>query len=282
MSKAEHHLTVDATTPTPLVDVLARHTGISKIKLKDAMQKGAVWIARGQRAAQRVRRATSTVQRGDRLSLYYDTELLQRTVPPARLLWAGEHYSAWYKPAGMLAQGTQYGDHLALLRVAEQALPRVKTTYLVHRLDREADGIMLIAHSSTAAAALSALFAQQLIEKRYRIRVKGRPSSAQGQIDSPLDGKPAFTLYELQEYDPATDSAVVAVTIKTGRTHQIRRHFDAIGHPIIGDPKYGTGNKNTAGMQLTAVSLRFTCPLGGGMREFDLDALSRQATDLRV
>jgi len=273
MNQAGRHYTLIATVPTSLVEALAQHTGISKIKLKDAMQKGAVWVKRGKQAVVRVRRATSEVRKGDHIELYYDVALLERSVPPPQLLWSCDDYSVWYKPAGMLAQGTHYGDHLALLRQAELALPQVKTTFLVHRLDREADGLMLIAHDSKAAHALSALFARQQIDKRYRITVKGQMANKSGQIELPLDDKPALTLYEVLAVDSQTDTTRVSVTIKTGRTHQIRRHFDAIGHPVMGDPKYGTNNKNIEGMQLTATYLRFTCPLTGKERIFDLAAM---------
>jgi len=56
-------------------------------------------------------------------------------------------------------------------------------------------------------------------------------------------------------------SATLELIIHTGRRHQIRRHLALIGHPVLGDPRYGTGNKNTAGLQLTAVALSFVCPL---------------------
>ena len=69
-------------------------------------------------------------------------------------------------------------------------------------------------------------------------------------------------LYETVSYDPERNTSVVDVTIKTGRFHQIRRHFDMIGFPVMGDPRYGTGNKNSSGMKLEAVSLEFRCPFG--------------------
>ena len=272
MSEPGQHFTFTATVSTPLVAALAQHTGISKIKLKEAMQKGAVWVKRGNQSAVRMRRATSELTKGDRVDFYYDANLLARSSVPPQLIWSGRDYSVWYKPAGMLAQGTQYGDHLALLRQAELALPQVRTTYLVHRLDREADGLMLIAHDSKAAHALSELFVKQQIDKRYRITVKGQMSRRKGEIDLPLDGKPALTLYEVIAVDAQNDTTQVAVTIKTGRTHQIRRHFDAVDHPVMGDPRYGINNKNTAGMQLTANYLRFICPMLRKEQIFDLNA----------
>jgi len=132
----------------------------------------------------------------------------------------------------------------------------------VHRLDREASGVMLIAHSREAAAKLSELFQKNLILKKYRVVVMGdlMGKCQKGTIDLPLDGKTALTGYEVESYDPASNTSTADVTIKTGRLHQIRRHFDMIGFPVIGDPKYGKGNKNNDGMKLVAYALEFICP----------------------
>src|SRR5690606_8635717 len=112
-----------------------------KGRIKDAMNKGAVWHKRGSKT-RRLRRATQILSAGDELALYYNPDVLA-LVPPAPVLLADEsQYSVWIKPAGLLAQGSQEGDHCALLRLAELALGR--PVFLVHRLDREAAGLMLI------------------------------------------------------------------------------------------------------------------------------------------
>lgn len=270
MSHHIYRVVVKSATAVSVVDELAHHSGLSKIKVKDAMQKGAVWVKSSKQSASRVRRATSEVRAGDTIELYYDPDILSRTAPDAQLIWQCADYSVWYKPAGMLSQGTHYGDHLALLRFAERHLPKLRTAFLVHRLDREADGLMIIAHHRKAAHALSELFAAQKIEKRYCVVVKGQVAQSHGQIDLPLDDKPALTLYLVIHYNEHANTTDLQVTIKTGRTHQIRRHFEAIGHPVLGDPKYGTGNKNAQGMQLTANYLEFQCPLTRAKQKFEL------------
>jgi tRNA pseudouridine32 synthase/23S rRNA pseudouridine746 synthase len=88
-----------------------------------------------------------------------------------------------------------------------------------------------------------------------------RPDAAT--IDAPLDGKPARTDYRVVHYDSERDCARLDVRIATGRLHQIRRHMESIGHPVLGDPRYGRGNKNEEGLQLAAVGLRFRCPFRG-------------------
>lgn len=276
MQKQHYTYKISHNETQTLVDFLATKTGISKTRIKSAMLKGAVWLRQRKTAMRRVRRATTLLACGDEIAFYYDAALLDKDYPGAQQLWVCKEYSLWYKPAGLLAQGTHYGDHGCLLRQAEVAMPTVKQTFLVHRLDREADGLMLIAHSSVAAHQLSALFQTQQIQKRYVVVVKGRVVPAHGKIDLSIDDKTALTEYTLQQFDETVQTSTLSVEIKTGRTHQIRRHFAAIGYPVMGDPKYGHQNKNTEGMQLTAAYLAFVCPFSGQQRKFDLAVLMKQ------
>jgi tRNA pseudouridine32 synthase/23S rRNA pseudouridine746 synthase len=240
---------------------LARISQLPKARLKDAMAKGAVWLKRGNKT-KRLRRATFQPLPGDELSLYYNPEVLALKPPQAELLADERHYSVWIKPAGLLAQGSQEGDHCSLLRQVELMLKR--DVFLVHRLDREAAGLMLIAHTGKAAAALSALFAaaddQQRISKHYQVEVVGQlPEN--GEINLPLDNKTALTRYSRLHYDPLRNRSTATVQLISGRKHQIRRHFADSGFPVIGDPVYGTNNKDPRGLQLFAVELAFMCPL---------------------
>lgn len=243
------------------VDALARVSQLPKARIKDAMNKGAVWLKRG-KDVNRLRRSTSTLRSGDSLTLYYNPDILALT-PPAPVLVADERaYSVWDKPPGLLAQGSREGDHCSLLRIAEQQLNR--EVFLVHRLDREASGLMLIAHTRKAAAAFSALFARQEatpeLRKTYRVEVKGAVPE-RGALDFPLDGKDAETRYTREAFDAEQQRSVVRVELITGRKHQIRRHFAEAGFPVLGDPVYGSNNKDARGLQLRAVELAFTCPL---------------------
>lgn len=250
------------------VAALARVSQLPKARIKDAMNKGAVWLRRG-KDEKRLRRSSAVLRAGDLLTLYYDADILGRT-PPAAMLVADERdYSVWDKPPGLLAQGTREGDHCSLLRLAEQQLNR--EVFLVHRLDREASGLMLIAHTRKAAAALSTLFATQdsnsKLHKLYEVEVRGVPPP-QGEFSLVLDGKTALTRYRLLEYDALRNSSRVEVELVTGRKHQIRRHFAEAGFPVLGDPQYGRENKDARGLQLRAVALRFTCPLSQKAREY--------------
>lgn len=265
------HRVVAESDPRHAPELIAAHCGLSKTRIKDAMTKGALWLRRaGARGGpRRLRRAKTELRVGDRLSLYFDPRILALEPPPARLLADRRRYSVWFKPANLLAQGTRFADHCALTRQAEVFFASARPVFNVHRLDREARGIMLIAHSSDAAARLSRLFREGQIEKRYRVQVLGRPGS-EGVIDLPLDGKPARTEYGVLGYDGDRDRSVLEVVLDTGRMHQIRRHLDAIGHPVIGDPRYGRGNKDSEGMRLVAYSLRFRCPYSSRAVVFQL------------
>ncbi len=255
--------TIQVGEATSAVELLAERSGLPKARIKDAMIKGEVWLTKLRGPRRRLRRATTMLKVGDRIELYYDADLLRRVVPTARLLADERRYSVWVKPAGLLAQGNDYGDHCALLRIAETYFKPPRAAYLVHRLDREAQGLMLIAHDASAAAGLSRLFQEQRIDKRCRVRARGRLSQERGTIELPLDDKTALTHYRVTAYDQPSDTSTLAVTLATGRLHQIRRHFALIGHPVLGDPKYGAGNKNPEGLQLTATAWHFHCPFSG-------------------
>lgn len=256
-------------------DILSNHTGLSKTKIKDAMNKGAVWLTQPYRRKKRIRRATFQLKVGDKLELFYDEKLLALQPVKGVCLADMTDYSIWYKPPGLLTQGTAFGDHCSLLRQVDVFYQFKREVFLVHRLDREASGIVIVAHGKTAAQQLSALFRKKEITKQYLVEVYGKlDEKMQNQILTfPLDGKEAHTEFRVISYDNARNTSMVLVEIKTGRRHQIRRHFDMIGFPVMGDPLYGTGNKNTDGLKIVAKLIRFHCPLSQKEQVFDLDTL---------
>lgn len=253
-------------------DYLASESGLSKGRIKEAMNKGALWVGKEKGRMRRLRKATALLHRGMRMELYYDEALLAVVPPEARCLEDRKEYSVWVKPAGLMAQGTMYGDHCSLMRQADIFFEGKREIFLVHRLDREAAGLMLLGHTKEAAGLLSEIFRKNLIIKKYRVEVLGNIAGRNraGIIDQPLDGKAALTEYEVQSYDLPANVSVVYAIIRTGRLHQIRRHFDMIGHPVMGDPKYGKGNKNKEGMKLVACLLKFECPFRKRQVEFSL------------
>ena len=274
-------ITFRSENPRKASEFLAETTGLSKRQIKEAMSKGAVWHQRTGTKKHRIRRATTLLKAGDILSLYYNEKLLALEPDTAELVSDRRNYSVWFKPPGLLTQGTKYGDYCALMRQAQKYFRPERKVFAVHRLDREASGLVLVAHNKKAAAGLSRLFQHQKVVKVYRIRVLGNLSEyeAGGKIEQKLDDKAALTSFTMQEYDPLSNTSLAEVILHTGRKHQIRRHFDLIGYPVMGDPRYGKGNKNRDGMKLVACRLEFECPFN---RKKVLFSLSEEHLDLKM
>ena len=262
---------VDPQDPLQVVEFVSHHTGLSKQRIKSAMTKGALWRKRGGERFGRIRRAQARVRPGDIIRLYYDEKLLSLPVAEAFCLLEYQRYSIWYKPAGMLTQGTHFGDHTSLLRQVEKRLSRCRPR-LVHRLDRETLGLVMVAHDRRAAGNLSRLFIQDQIKKTYRAEVFGDITHVVGirQINHPIDGKPALT--EITHIWPRQQgkTSLLELVLHTGRTHQIRRHLADVGFPIMGDPKYGRGNSHPGGLQLVAWALDWRCPFTQKKRRLHL------------
>lgn len=267
--KFSRHIVVEQAEAA--ADLLSVATGLSKTTVKDCLNKGAVWLNRTGKKQQRIRKAKFMLLAGDRLSLYYDEAILNQPVPEPQCIAIEKEYSIWNKPAGLLSQGTKYGDHCSLLRFAEKAGVGTSAVHLVHRLDREAQGLVLLAHTSVAAAEFSALFRNGKIEKRYEAVVHGLLYSDNDilHIDQPLDGKPAGTVVTIVQHDEQLRQTSLDILLLTGRYHQIRRHLSGIGHPLVGDLRYG-GKRNAEGLKLKAYSLSFLCPFSRKKRHFSL------------
>lgn len=258
--KLVRSLTVEQ--PISAIELLAKALPeLSKGRLKDAMAKGAVLLHT--KPKKRLRRAQTALQPGQKLEIHYDDDLLQRQCDSAVLLHDMQGYSVWFKPAAMLSQGNEWGDHLALLRAVELHFEHKRQVFLLHRLDREASGLVLFAHSKKMAAAFSKMIAEQTIDKYYRIAVKGQLANElqqQAKITLPLDGKACETQFSDVSYHADLNQSKLRIKLISGRKHQIRRHFAALEHPIMGDPMYGSDNKDSKGLALQAVGISFICP----------------------
>ncbi|MEM7406493.1 MAG: RluA family pseudouridine synthase [Pseudomonadota bacterium] len=266
----ETHVTVEAGGVRP-DSLLSGASGLSKSQVKRVMDAGAVWLTRGRRT-QRLRRASRTLRAGEELHLYYDAAILTLAPPTPDLIHDAGQYSVWDKPPGMLSQGSRYGDHCAAPRYAEKHLRPQRNAFTVHRLDRAASGLMVIAHSRQTAARLSALFSAREVVKRYHVAVSGR-LDARGEalvLDTPVDGKPARSRVRTVRFDDAANVSLLEVEIETGRKHQIRAHLAAHGFPVVGDRLYGSSIQSVD-LRLRAVALEFRCPIAGENRRFAVE-----------
>lgn len=281
MAERTHHLpqhafshVISVNEPAEACELLARATTLSKTKIKDCMLKGGVWRQKNKQAATRLRRATAMVTPGERLEIHYDPHLLALTPPTPELVFQGRRYSVWNKPAGVLAQGTRFADHCTLPRLAQNQLGLRTEPHPVHRLDREARGLMLLAHDPAAAAPLSELFRSGQVEKEYLAIVAGLPEWTATEVNLPLDGRESRSVFRLLQVDQNSGTALVSAHIDTGRKHQIRRHLLSLGHPVLGDPRYGKNNACPLGLQLLAQNLAFTCPFSGQAMRWSLAPLT--------
>jgi tRNA pseudouridine32 synthase / 23S rRNA pseudouridine746 synthase len=257
MSKIEITVVNDSANAIDLVDFIAAHTPLAKAAIKRALTFGGGWIKpAGQSSLKRCRKAKYAVRPGDTCAFYYDAELIARPLPQPRVIYENDHWGIWYKPRHQVTQGSRYGDANALERQINQL--RQQPVWLIHRLDSAACGLIIFAYSVSACAQLNQLLKNQHIKKTYQARVLGHINPA-GIIELPLDGNAALTEYRCVKQDE--NSSWVSIRLHTGRYHQIRRHFAQLGHPLLGDPRYGTGNAHAGGLQLVASQLEFIDPI---------------------
>jgi len=255
---------VDVTDPSiPASELLKHISGLSKQQIKQAMKKGAVWLSENDISHKRLRRADKTLTVGQQLHLYYDAGVLGLQVDSAVLIADEGDYSVWYKPYGMLSQGSKWGDHCTINRWVEQNHQPQRPAFIVNRLDRAAQGLMLIAHTKSAAAALSGLFEKRAISKQYTALVSGS-FPTQLTLNTAVDEKHALSKASLLTYASETKQSLVSVEIETGRKHQIRKHLSGAGFPIIGDRLYGPDvDDSSVNLCLVSTYLAFNCPITG-------------------
>jgi tRNA pseudouridine32 synthase/23S rRNA pseudouridine746 synthase len=254
----------------PAAELLKQHSGLSKQQIKQAMKKGAVWVSESDTGYKRLRRADKTLKDGQQLHLYYDAQILGLQVDAAVLIADEGDYSVWYKPYGMLSQGSKWGDHCTINRWVEQNHHPQRPAFIVNRLDRAAQGLMLIAHTKSAASALSGLFEKRAINKQYTALVSGS-FPKQLMLDSAVDDKHALSKARLLAYSPATKMSLISVEIETGRKHQIRKHLSGAGFPIVGDRLYGPDiDGSSVNLCLVSTYLAFTYPITGLNKSYRL------------
>ena len=195
------------------------------------------------------------------------------------VLYEDEEVLVLNKPAGLAVQGgTKTLHHIdRLLSAWGEGLDRPRLT---HRLDRDTSGVLVLGKTPNAAASLSGAFARRRAHKTYWALVEGNPKPGEGTIDLPLakvglddrermtpttvkdpNGKPAVTEF-ITVSRAGPRAAWLALSPHTGRTHQLRAHMLAIGHPMLGDPKYNTPSsvELSGALKLQLHARRLTLP----------------------
>ncbi|MEY2621626.1 MAG: hypothetical protein RIT26_1446 [Pseudomonadota bacterium] len=287
------NLLVDAESAGQRLDnFLVRHLkGAPKSLIYRIIRSGEVRVNKGRVSAE------TRVNPGDRvrvppLRLSDPTPLLQAA--PARefpLLFEDDSFLAIDKPSGTAVHGGS-GVSFGVIEQLRRARPSARLLELVHRLDRETSGVLLVAKKRSALKHLQDQFRERETGKTYLAMVQGQWPSNRKVIDLPLEkftlskgesegerrvrvvakddpnGMRAITLVKVARL--VGSNTLLEVTIKTGRTHQIRVHLASLGHPILGDDKYGDFETNRAlqkaglkRMFLHAWRLQFRHPASG-------------------
>jgi tRNA pseudouridine32 synthase/23S rRNA pseudouridine746 synthase len=261
-----------------VIDALVRECNIknitlSKADIKSAISKGALWLTKAKHTS-RVRRLKKVLTEQDSLHFYYNEAVLNIEPPVAKLIADLTDYSVWYKPYGMLSQGSKWSEHCTIARFAQLNLTPERPVFIVHRLDRAATGLILVAHSKKAAMLLSLMFEQHALEKHYQIIVQGDHSlrSQPDIITTQVDGKSACSTFNFQAFSQKKNRSLIDVKIESGRKHQIRIHANSIGYPVVGDRLHGNidSKETNINLQLCAKSLAFICPITNEQRAFEL------------
>jgi 23S rRNA pseudouridine1911/1915/1917 synthase len=244
---------------------------------------------------------------GEELELTEPEAAPAADVPPApfAIAYEDERLFVIDKPAGVVVHPGHGNEHGTLVQALEGRVaggPDPERPGVVHRLDRDTSGLLLLARDEETHAALQAALRERRITREYLALVEGRPPARRGTIDAPLgrdrrvrtristetdDPHHAITHFETERALP--EDTLLRVTLETGRTHQIRAHLLAIGHPVVGDPEYGKSHRYGLTRQfLHAARLAFEHPATGAPVEVraplpeDLVRALRQASGERT
>jgi 23S rRNA pseudouridine1911/1915/1917 synthase len=223
-----------------------------------------------------------------------DLQALEAEAMDIPVVWEDEHLLVVDKPAGLVvhpAGSTRTGTLVhGLLALGAEGGDDDDRPGIVHRLDRDTSGLLVVARSAEAHELLQELTRSRELERTYAALVRGAPRSASGRIEAPMGRdrrdrsrhsldtttpRDAVTWFEVVE--TMKQHALLDVRLETGRTHQIRVHLEAIGLPVSGDPIYGAvGDLGLDRQFLHAKRLRFTHPLTG----VEVDVASELPADL--
>ena len=235
-----------------------RFSDLSRARIQGLIREGCV-LVNGQAA----RKASRKVPPGARLEVRIPPPTPHHLEPeniPLDVRYEDEHLLAVNKPPGMVVhpgagqrEGTLVSALLYYCRGQLSGIGGVERPGIVHRLDKDTSGLLLVAKSDIVHRRLSNALKARRIHRRYLALVRGVPRRGSGTVDAPIarhptrrtamavvqGGREAVTHYTVRE--ALIGAALIEVRLETGRTHQIRVHLNHIGIPILGDPVYGRG-----------------------------------------
>jgi len=262
---------------------------ISRQKLKLAMKYGAVWLTSPESSSKtvRLRRHKKRLSVGTELHLYFNEKTLFSEINPAILVADVQDYSVWNKPSGMFSQGTKWGDHTSICRWIElfgfeREGIESRPVFLVHRLDRATNGLIIVAHSKSTARQLANKFELREIDKTYSAVVHGEfPVNKLREITSDIDGRKATTIVQSCRLNSLLNQSILTVKLGTGRKHQIRKHLSSVGYPILHDRLYGRGGIgkpmvddstliSEPDLKLRSCKVAIICPVSNKLRSFEI------------
>jgi len=237
--------------------------GITRARIKTLIDSGKVTV-NGQ-----VTKAGYSIRPDERIIVLFPAYEPTQVEPediPLDILYEDEHLLVVNKPAGMVVhpafanlRGTLVNALLAHCRKLS-SVGGEKRPGLVHRLDKDTSGLLVVAKNDASHLALSKQLSERKMEREYRAIVWGHVQKKSGRIEGALlrnpkdrlrmmihpDGKPAVTHYQVLNEYPLTSH--LRLNLETGRTHQIRVHMASIGHPVFSDAVYGGRAKQLAGL----------------------------------
>lgn len=276
-----------------LTEVLAQ---FSRAYLQRLIRQGQVLI-NGQMA-----KASQKLDKSDKITVEFPTppgHPLAEPIPLA-VIYEDQDVLVIDKPAGLTVHPAPGHPSHTLVNAILAHCPRLTIGNelmrpgIVHRLDKDTSGLMVIAKNDAAREYLAAQFKSRTVTKRYLVLVQGRLSPEQGTVEAPIGrdphsrkrmaiveaGKEAVTQYQVRKY--LDNYTLVEVSPVTGRTHQIRIHLSAIGCPVVGDPTYGIKSAHLNRQFVHAHRLGFRLPSTKQYQEFSspLPADLEQALEL--
>jgi len=240
-----------------LDQVIPRHvTSVSRRKARAVIDVGGVFVDRT-----RVKVASRPVRPGQTIEVNLGSEARPAPTLAPEIVFADDHLLVVDKPAGLVTAPTPESDRGDLL---DQLARRFGEVYLVHRLDLPTSGLLVFARTREANKRLGDAFVVHDVDRIYRAVALGEVGAQT--IDRPIGDRRAVT--HIEPIARLAGATLLAVTLETGRTHQIRIHLAGIGHPVAGDAQHGGERARTfvprpPRLALHAAVLGFTHPATG-------------------